>query len=79
VATGAHSFSITVQVNLNATSSTLVNWVFLNYTTQSGHKLEGSAASWTVSIPEFSDLAIVAIVPIIFLGARRVRRRNAEE
>ena len=77
VAPGAHSFTISVRVNLNATSSTLVNWVFLNYTTQNGYPLQSSSASWTVSIPEFSDLAIVAIVPLFVLGVRRLRRRNA--
>jgi len=77
VAPGAHSFTISARVNLNATSSTLVNWVFLNYTTQNGYPLQSSSASWTVSIPEFSDLAIVAIVPLVVLGVRRLRRRNA--
>ena len=76
VAPGAHGFTISVRVNLNATSSTLVNWVFLNYTTENSYPLSGSSASWTVSIPEFSDLAFVAIVPLVVLGVRRVRRRN---
>ena len=79
VAVGAHSFTITVQVNANPGTSLLVNWVFLNYTTQSGYKLEESRASWTTSIPEFSDIALVAVVPIVFLGIRRLRRNKSEK
>ena len=78
VAPGAHSFTITVRVNANPSSSLLVNWVFLNYTTQTGYPLEESRSSWTTSIPEFSDLALVAVVPLIFLGIRRLRRGKPE-
>ena len=76
VAPGAHSFTITVKVNLNPTSSVLVNWVYLNYTTQNGWKLEESRSSWTTTIPEFTDFALVAVVPLVFLGMRRLRRRK---
>ena len=78
VAPGPHSFTITVRVNLNATSSSLVNWVFLNYTTQNGYKLEPSQASWTTSIPEFSDLGLVAVVPLVLFAVRRIRRNKKE-
>ncbi len=78
VAPGPHSFTITVRVNLNATSSSLVNWVFLNYTTQNGFRLEPSQSSWTTSIPEFRDLGLVALVPVIFLAVRRLRRGKKE-
>jgi uncharacterized repeat protein (TIGR01451 family) len=78
VAVGAHSFTITVVVNANPGTALLVNWVFLNYTTQNGYKLEESQASWSTSIPEFSDLAIVAVVPLVFLGVRRLRRAKKE-
>lgn len=79
VAPGVHSFTITVQVNLDASSASLVNWVFLDYTTQNGYPLPSSSSSWTVPIPEFADLAFVAVVPLVFLGVRRLRRRNAEK
>jgi len=75
VAPGPHGFTITVTVNLNATSSELVNWVFLNYTTQNGWKLEESGSSVTIPIPEFSDLAVAAVVPMIVFAVRRWRRR----
>ena len=78
VGVGPHSFTITVSVNLNATSSLLVNWVFLNYTTQNGYPLPPSSASWTTSIPEFSHFALVALVPLLFLGIRRIRRGRKE-
>ena len=78
VAPGAHSFTITVRVNANPTSSVLVNWVFLNYTTQNGHKLEESRSSWTTSVPEFSDFALVAVVPLVLFGIRRLRRAKKE-
>ena len=78
VAVGAHSFTITVRVNSAPGTSLLVNWVFLNYTTQSGYKLEPSQSSWSTSIPEFSDFALVAIVPLVFLGIRRIRRAKKE-
>ena len=73
VAPGPHSFTVTVVVNLNATSPDLVNWVYLNYTTQNNYPLEESQASFTVPIPEFSTLALVAAVPLALCAIRRWR------
>ncbi len=80
VGVGAHSFTISVRVNLNATSSALVNWVFLNYTSQNSYKLEQSSASFTTMIPEFADVAAAAVlVPVILIGMGRWRRRKRGE
>ena len=77
VVPGAHSFTITVQINNPAYSSILVNWVFLNYTTQSGYKLEESNASATVIIPEFQDVIVPIAIPlIIFAGQRFLSRKR---
>ena len=81
VGPGAHSFTITVQIKNPAQNSILVNWVFLNYTSQSGYKLSESKASATVIIPEFQDVIIPIAIPLfIFAGQRFLsRKRNKRE
>jgi hypothetical protein len=78
VGVGAHSFTITVRVDPSPGTPLLVNWVFLNYTTQNGYRLEESRGSWTTSIPEFSDFALVAVVPLVLFGIRRIRHGKKE-
>jgi len=78
VPVGLNSFTITVQVNANATWGNAVNWVFLNYTSQYDFLLEPSSDDALVYIPEY-DLAFAAIVvPGILFGYRKWRRRNEE-
>jgi len=80
VMVGPHSFTIQVRVNMNATTSILVNWVFLNYTTSGGFQLEESKASANVYIPEFSDLLVPIAIPIaLMLGRKRLTNRRKRE
>jgi hypothetical protein len=77
VGPGAHSFTITVRIKNPAQNSILVNWVFLNYTSQSGYKLAESKASATVIIPEFQDVIIPIAIPMfIFAGQRFLSRKR---
>lgn len=76
VAPGPHSLTVTARVNANPSSSNLVNWVFLNYTSDAGTPLESSNDSATVAVPEFTDFAIVATVPLLLISLRRRSRRQ---
>ncbi|MCJ2563480.1 MAG: DUF11 domain-containing protein, partial [Candidatus Thermoplasmatota archaeon] len=75
IAPGSHTFTITVTVDLNVPPGiTLVNWAFLNYTTQNSYGLEGSSDSAMTYIPEFQDLVMPLLT--IFLVFIIVRRRS---
>jgi uncharacterized repeat protein (TIGR01451 family) len=77
VAPGAHSFTITVTVDLGTQSGNLVNWAFLNYTTQNEYGLEESSDSALTYIPEFQDM-ILPIIVVIAVFALVRRRRVAD-
>jgi len=79
VAVGAHSFTITVQVNANATWGDAVNWAFLNYTSQFGFGLATSAASATVYIGEYDFVLVAVVLPGLALLLRRSRRGRPTE
>lgn len=75
VAPGSHSFTITVTVDLDVPPGIiLVNWAFLNYTTQNSYGLEESSGSAMTYIPEFQDLVMPLLT--IFLVFIVVRRRS---
>lgn len=73
---GSHSFTITVTVDLDVPPGiTLINWAFLNYTTQNSYGLEESWDSASTYIPEFQDviLPIITILAVfVFVRRRRV-------
>ena len=80
VGPGPHSFTITVRINNPASTSVLVNWVFLNYTSAAGYKLESSSASAIVLIPEFQELAVPLMIPIlVVIGGHMYRRKRKSE
>ncbi|MFQ5909468.1 MAG: tetratricopeptide repeat protein [Thermoplasmata archaeon] len=75
VAPGSNSFTITVTVDLDApVGITLVNWAFLNYTTQNSYILEESWDSASTYIPEFQDAILPVVVILAVLGLIRRRR-----
>jgi len=77
VAVGNHSFTITVQVNANATWGNQVNWAFLNYTSQFSYLLESSQDGATVYISEYDAVIVAIVVPGLFFGLRWHRRRGS--
>jgi len=79
VGVGLHSFTITVQVNANATWGDAVNWAFLNYTSQFGYVLNGSQAKATVYIGEYDLVFVAVILPGLALLLRRWGKRSRRE
>jgi uncharacterized repeat protein (TIGR01451 family) len=80
VAPGAHSLTLTAQVDATYNGSILVNWAFLNYTTTGGYALAGGSSSAIVSIPELTDMIFVALVPLLIIGLKfRAGRRQKEK
>jgi len=81
VAPGAQSFTITVQVNPNATLGDQVNWAFLNYTSQFDFVLESSQESALVYVPEYDLPVAVGMVGLLLFGIqwRRSRRGRPSE
>ena len=77
VAPGVRSFTITVRINDPCTSPVLVNWVFLNYTSQSGYKLEESRASANVIIPEFQEIIVPIVIPILLFAAKKGKGKKS--
>ncbi|MFQ6106512.1 MAG: lamin tail domain-containing protein [Thermoplasmata archaeon] len=75
VAPGSHSFTITVTIDLDVPPGiTLVNWAFLNYTTQNSYPLEESWYSASTYIPEFQDLIVPLLTVLgVFVIVRRRR------
>ncbi|MCK4366806.1 MAG: DUF11 domain-containing protein, partial [Thermoplasmata archaeon] len=59
IAPGSHTLTITVTVDLDVPPGiTLVNYAFLNYTTQNSYGLEESWDSASTYIPEFQDMIL---------------------
>jgi uncharacterized repeat protein (TIGR01451 family) len=80
VALGAHSLTITVQVNATAPSGIITNLAVLNYTTSNSKPLAGSSdsASVLVVVPELGpEHFAVALVVLLGLAYRTRRRREA--
>ncbi|MCK4949845.1 MAG: DUF11 domain-containing protein, partial [Thermoplasmata archaeon] len=73
VAPGSHTFTITVTVDLDVPPGiTLVNYAFLNYTTQNSYGLEESWGSASTYIPEFQDMILpLAMILVVFVFVRR--------
>jgi uncharacterized repeat protein (TIGR01451 family) len=73
VAPGSHSFTITVTVDVDVPPGiTLVNYAFLNYTTQNSYGLEESWGSASTYIPEFQDMILpLAMILVVFVLVRR--------
>ncbi len=77
VGPGSNSFTITVTVNATAPDGIdLVNWAFLNYTTENGYPLEGSSDSAIVHVPEFGVylIPVVGVVLICMLRGKRAKK-----
>jgi len=75
VTVGAHS--LTIRVTVDATPpGVLVNWAFLNYTSQNGFLLTGSQANAITNIPEFQDVLVPIAIPILLFGLRRLRKKE---
>jgi len=79
VGVGAHSFTITVRINANPSSPIIVNWVFLNYTSANGYQLEQSSASATVLIPEFQEIAVPLVIPLLLAIGHRYRSKRGKK
>jgi uncharacterized repeat protein (TIGR01451 family) len=78
VAVGSHSLTITVKVDANP-PSILLNWVFLNYTSQNGYMLVGSKSSAITRIPEFQDVLVPIAIPLfVFMGRRFLKKKKRE-
>jgi uncharacterized repeat protein (TIGR01451 family) len=78
VAPGSHSFTITVTIDLDVPPGiTLINYAFLNYTTQNSYGLEGSSGSASTYIPEFQDI-VMPLATILAVFALIRRRKVAD-
>jgi uncharacterized repeat protein (TIGR01451 family) len=78
VAPGSHSFTITVTVDADVPPGiTLINYAFLNYTTQNSYGLEESSDSASTYIPEFQDVMLPLV--IVFAVFALIRRRKVAD
>jgi len=78
IAPGSHTLTITVTVDLDVPPGiTLVNYAFLNYTTQNSYGLEGSSDSASTYIPEFQDMVMPLATMLAVFGL--IRRRKVAD
>jgi uncharacterized repeat protein (TIGR01451 family) len=79
VAPGAHSITVTVTVDSDATG-TLTNWAYLDYASRYGIDMGSSSDSAVVEIPEMQQLGIpmlgILMIIIIFNNQKKKNKRK---
>jgi uncharacterized repeat protein (TIGR01451 family) len=79
VAPGSNSFTISVTVNMTAPDGIdLVNWAFLDYTTENEYPLESSSDSAIVHVPEF-DAYLVPVIGVVIIFVWKNKRAKKHE